>query len=106
MVKDTLEKLGAEGLSLMLPKVSSNVQEKGNIGSKAGSVYRKRFKFSNVAISAQDEDEGPSGDIIPPVNEARKIIIRKAVLSLITHSPKWFADVSIFYFGQNVSVKK
>lgn len=95
IVKETLEIHGADGFLLKLPKDLPKEQEQGNI-SKSVSVYRKRFKFSTVTSTSTDAvDNALNDETISPAEKARTIIIGKAILSLVTHTPKLFANVRI-----------
>lgn len=99
MVTDTLDVHGVDGFLLKLPKNSLEnslkLQNKDHIlKAAATSVYRKRFKFSTVSSTrSQDNDQVSCDDAISPIQNERSTLIRKAILSLITHSPKLFANV-------------
>lgn len=98
-VKNTLDTHGVDGFFINLSKVSTEVHQKENINSKPAPVYRKRFKFSTVnSTSTQETDEKPDDDTISSVRIARSKLIKKAVLILISRTPKLLADVGIFYF--------
>lgn len=94
MMKDTVDIHGVDGFLLKLPQAAPYVQNKENISKPVSCVYRKRFKFSSVTpTSAQDNIEMSSDESISPIQKARSTIIKKAVLSLITHTPQLFANV-------------
>lgn len=111
VVKETLEKHGADGFSLELPTVSSEVTSKVNEKeSKAASFYRKRFKFSALpstpAQESNDELSEAASDYLnddattSAIRNARSLITSKAILILITRTPDLFANVGI-YFDSN-----
>lgn len=108
IVKNTLEIHGVDSFLLKLPKVSPKEREHLNL--KAAPVYRKRFKFSEVtSISTQDNNEVTEGlssdDANSCMRKARNTLIRKAITTLITHSPNLFANVSKFLFFKRMNYK-
>lgn len=97
-VKDTLEMYGSDGFLLKLPNVASKVKVSSD--EKETSVYRKRFKFSTGPSTSAQVHNGAS-DLASEeacsydVTEPRNILIRKAIMILITRTPNLFANVSI-----------
>lgn len=94
IVKEILETYGVDGFIMKPQKnLPQHRQEKDSSAARAVPVYRKRFKFStetpqsDVNVSSNDLGD----DTILP---SRPALIKKIVLSLATHTPKLFADVS------------
>lgn len=103
LVNEILEVDGVEGFFVELPNQIKRKNE-----NRKNTAPRKRCRYSIQASTstqninqqpgdnAQNIHQEPGDDALNAVKEARSTIIRKAILSLITHTPDIFAYVCIF----------